>query len=286
MYNTYLSKTAIIKAISPIIAVIGVITIFTGFISIPAGNVAVIYDRGKGVLENEIPEGLHFKIPLWQTATIMNTRLQTYTMSIATGEGVKYGSDAIEALTKDGQIVNIDVSVQFRISSEDASDLYQKIGLDYREKVIRPQVRSIVREVITGYESKSLFKIESRKKAEEQIETQLKNRLANKYITLDSILLRNVRFSDEYIKAIEDKQIAEQRIQKAEYEKLEAEKVKERKIIEAEGEAEAIKLKGEKLKANPQVIQFEFVQKMAPGIKWGILPDSSLPMINLQDFTN
>jgi hypothetical protein len=76
--------------------------------------------------------------------------------------------------------------------------------------------------------------------------------------------------------------VAEQRIQKAEYQKLEAAELKQKKIIEAEADAEAIKLKGQSLRANPQVIQFEFVQKMAPDINWGILPDSIVPLINLQ----
>ena len=75
--------------------------------------------------------------------------------------------------------------------------------------------------------------------------------------------------------------MAEQRIQKAEYQRLEAEKLKEKKIIEAQADAEAIRLKGISLRNYPQVIEFEFVQKMADDINWGVLPDSILPMLNL-----
>jgi hypothetical protein len=46
-----------------------------------------------------------------------------------------------------------------------------------------------------------------------------------------------------YLDSIEEKQVAQQKIQKAEYEKQQALIVKETKIIEAEAEAEAIKLK-------------------------------------------
>jgi len=256
--------------------------IIDGFVSVPAGHAAVIYDRGRGVLEEELPEGLHLKIPFWQSATIVDTRLQTYTMSIATAEGEVYGDDAIEALTKDGQKVYVDVTVQYRIASEDASYVYQKIGLDYKNKIIRPEVRSIIREVVTGYESKSLFNLEPRQQAAQQMEDSLKARYADKKIVLESLLLRNIQFSTSYIEAIEEKQIAEQKIQKAEYEKQEAEKIKEKKIIEAEAEAEAIRLKGETLKQNPQVIQFEFVQKMAPNIDWGIMPDNIVPLVDLK----
>lgn len=259
-----------------------VFIIIDGLVSVPAGSVAIIYDRGQGVLEQELPEGLHLKIPFWQTATIMDVRLQEYTMSVASSEGEFYGDDAIEALTKDGQKVNVDVTIQYRIAAEDASYIYQKIGLDYKTKIIRPEVRSIIREVVTGYDSKSLFNLEPRQKAAKQMEDALKERYAKNRIVLETLLLRNIQFSPSYINAIEEKQIAEQRIQKAEYQRQEAEKLKEKKIIEAQAEAEAIRLKGETLKANPQVIQFEFVQKMAPNISWGIMPDGVIPMLDLK----
>lgn len=268
--------------IGAILVLCVVVIIIDGLVSVPAGHVAVIYDRGRGVLEKELPEGLHLKIPFWQTATIMDTRLQTYTMSIATSEGEIYGDDAIEALTSDGQKVNVDVTVQYRISQEDASYIYQKIGLDYKDKIIRPEVRSVIREVVTGYESKSLFDIEPRQKAAQQMENALKEKYAAKKLLLESLLLRNIQFSASYINAIEEKQIAEQRIQKAEYQKQEAEKLKEKKIIEAQAEAESIRLKGETLRQNPQVIQFEFVQKMSPNIDWGIMPDNIVPLIDLK----
>ena len=57
--------------------------------------------------------------------------------------------------------------------------------------------------------------------------------------------------------------------------------MKEKKIIEAEADAEAIRLKGASLRNNPEVIQFEFVQKMSPDINWGIIPDNILPLLNI-----
>ena len=204
--------------------------IIDGLVSVPAGHVAVVYDRGRGVLQDELPEGLHLKIPFWQTATIMDARLQAYTMSIAEGEGERYGDDSIEALTKDGQTVDVDLTIQYRIDGNEASIIYQDIGNipDLNEKVIRPEVRSVVREVVTGYESKQLFNIETRQQASIEMETQLREQYAQNNVVLDSLLLRNVRFSQIYLNAIEEKQVAEQKIQKAEFERQEAEKLKEK----------------------------------------------------------
>lgn len=257
--------------------------IIDGLVSVPAGHVAVIYDRGRGVLENEMPEGLHLKIPFWQVATIMDTRLQAYTMSVATYEGQLVGDDSIEALTKDGQKVDVDLTIQYRIQAQNASDIVKNIGsiTDLNEKVIRPEVRSVVREVITGYESKQLFSLESRQKSSLEMQNLLKEQYKENNVILDSLLLRNVRFSQVYLNAIEEKQVAEQKIQKAEFEKQEAEKRAERTIIEATAEAEAIRLRGEALSQNPEVIQLEFVNKMAPEVNWGILPDGAIPLLDL-----
>ena len=43
----------------------------------------------------------------------MDVKLQTYTMSATSREGNQSGDDSISVLTKDGQKVNIDISVQF-----------------------------------------------------------------------------------------------------------------------------------------------------------------------------
>jgi len=42
---------------------------------------------------------------------------------------------------------------------------------------------------------------------------------------------------------------------------------KQRKIIEAQGEAEAIRLKGQALARNPALIQYEYVQKLSPNVQ-------------------
>ncbi|MBI5414688.1 prohibitin family protein [Candidatus Peregrinibacteria bacterium] len=276
-----------VKVVVGIVATLLVIfIIIDGLVSVPIGHVAVIYDRTRGVLKEELPEGLHLKIPFWQVATIVDTRLQEYTMSIATEEGRIRGDDSIEALTKDGQTVWIDATVRYRIQPDKASDILHEIGSDYDGIIIRPEVRSIIREIITGYESKQLFLLESRQEAAKEMQEKLQARYALHDIILDTLLLRNVQFSEVYLNAIEEKQVAEQKIQKAEFERQEAEIQKKTKIIEAEGESESIRLKGEALSKSPEVIQLEFVQKMAPQINWGILPDGAIPLLDVGKLQN
>lgn len=261
---------------------IALLIVLDGFYSVPAGHVGVIFDQGRGVIEESVPEGLHMKIPFWQSVYIIDTRLQAYTMSIAPGEGDLRGDDSIESLTKDGQKVHIDMTLQYRIPGKDAPWIIQNVGLDYVEKIVRPGARNIIRDAITGYDSTKLFTQDTRLEAQKRMKTDLEKLYSNQRIQVQEVLLRNIRFSDIYLQSIEDKQVAQQRIQKAEYERDEAQKLKEKKIIEAEAEAKAISLRGETLRSNPSVIQYEFVQKLAPDIQWGILPDGAVPLIDIQ----
>ena len=57
-----------------IIAVIVFLIILDGLVSVPPGHVGIIYDRGRGVLAEELPEGLHLKIPFWQVSYFLPNR--------------------------------------------------------------------------------------------------------------------------------------------------------------------------------------------------------------------
>ena len=269
---------------SLLLFLLGFFVFLDGFVSVPPGNVAVIYDRGVGIVSKPYSPGLHLKIPFWQkVSAIMETRLQEYTMSVASREGKMIGDDSILALTKDGQEVKLDVTVQYRILGDNAPYIVQEIGENYENKVIRPGTRNAIRDVATSLNSNELFEYDGRAKAAADIHKILEGYYQNNKIHLEKVLLRNVSFSQKYMDAIEEKQIAQQKIKKAQYEKEEAKIRKERLNIEAEAEAEAIKVKGRALAENPSVIQFEFVQKLSPAIKWGIMPDKIVPLVDIKN---
>jgi len=262
-----------------ILGVIALLIVLDGLVSVPPGSVGIIYDRGRGVLENELPEGLHLKIPFWQVSYLMDTRTQEYTMSVSPGEGTIYSDDSMTAPTADGQTVTVDATVLFHLDREKASDLFKNVGPDYVQKIIRPIARSQIRSQLAKYAAIDVY-ARKRDEAEQNINDMIKTLYAEKNIVLEKVLLRHIAFSAQYAQAIEDKQVAEQRIQQAEFQRQEAGKLKEKKIIEAEADAESIRLKGQTLRQNPSVIQYEFVQKIAPDIKWGVLPDKILPLLN------
>lgn len=267
-----------------VIAVVAVVLlILDGFVVVSAGHVGVIYDMGRGVISDQMEEGLNMKIPIWQRATLMDARTQEYTMSSARGEGAIISDDSIAARSKDGQIVNLDATILYHIKKDAAYTIIKTLGSEreYQQKIIRPRSREVLRDVVARYNAIDLVS-EKRLEIVKEMNEVLTNNFEKHNIVLEDVVLRNVTFSEEFSKAIEDKQVEFQKIKSEEYKKEQQEQIKARKIIEAEGDSKAIELKSDALRNNPAIIQFEFIQKMAPQIKWGILPSDATPLVDIK----
>ncbi len=246
------------------LAIVAIVILANTILVVDAGYLAVVFNKLTGGVSSR-DQGTHILIPGMQAAIIYDGRVQTYTMSATYGEGETRGDDALEGLTKDGQVVKLDVTVRFHLDKTKLTELHQKIGVGYIDKVVRPHVRNVVRLAVSGYPVTEVY---SEKRIEIQNRTfkELEPRLRENYLSLDEVLIRRVTFSAEFQKAIEQKQIAQQEAQRMQYILERERQEKERKIIEAQGEAESIRLKGEALASNPALIQYEYVQKITPGI--------------------
>lgn len=250
------------------------IVFFSTFKTVPAGHRAVVFNNITGGLGAR-GEGLTLLIPFTQTATIYDVRTATYTMSKMTHEGQIQGDDSVQALTSDGQEVAVDVSILYHPDPNKIVLLHREIGPDYEAKIVRPSGRSVTRTSVSKYAVIDVYGAK-RSEIQNEVQTELKALFDKSYLILDSLLVRNVDFSPEFKKAIELKQIAQQESERKKYE-LEKEKIeKERKIVAAEGDAEAIKLRGDALSRNPALIQYEYVQKITPGVQTIITDGKSI----------
>lgn len=260
------SFTAIIGGVI-FLAVLVVIS--TSVVIVPAGERAVVFDNFRGVLPNTRNEGMTFVVPFVQRPTYYDVKTQNYNLGTNDTQnniGGDNNENAIEARTSDGQTVSVELSVQFHPKADQLPDLHKKIGRDYVEKIIVPAIRSEVRAVIGKYSVESVYS-KDRQEIETKIEENLKGIFERNYIVMQDVLIRNTRFSEEYQKAIEAKQVALQESERMQYVLQKQRQEKQRKIVEAEGEAQSIRIKGQALSANPRLIQYEYVQKIAPGIK-------------------
>ncbi len=248
--------------------------LFATFTTVPAGHRAVVFNNITGGLSAR-GEGLTLLIPFTQMATIYDVRTVTYTMSKTSNEGEIKGDDSMTTLTSDGQQVDIDLSVRFHPDPNHIVELHRQIGPDYKEKIVRPSARSVTRNAISKYAVIDIYGVK-RGLIQDEIGNELRPLLESSFLVLDALFVRNVDFSVEFKKAIEQKQIAQQGAERKKYE-LEQERIeKERKIVAAEGDAESIRLRGDALARNPALIQYEYVQKITPGVQTIITDGKSI----------
>jgi prohibitin 2 len=248
-----------------VLAVIIIVVLANTILIIDAGEMAVIFNQVTGGLSARY-SGTNILVPGLQKPVLYDTRVLTYTMAATFAEGEPKGDDAIETLTKDGQIVKMDLSVRFHIDPTRVTNLHREIGPDYINKVVRPEIRNQIRLAVSAYPVTEVY-TEKRSEIQNQTQENLKRKFSASYLILDEVLIRNIRFSPEFEKAIEQKQIAQQEAQRMQYVLDKERQEKDRKIIEAQGEAESIRLKAIVLAQNPALIQYEYVQKLAPGVK-------------------
>lgn len=254
---------------------VGLIFISKTILIVNAGQRAVVFNSFTGVEKRTLGEGIHFLLPGIQAPTTYSIRTETYTMAEKIDEGQYKGDYAIECLTSDGQKIKLDISVIYNLIPEKVWELHKQIGPYFLDKIIRPSVRSIARNIIANYTVTELYSGD-RQKLQGEISQKVKLELDKYFINSPETLIRNVLFSDEFSKAIEQKQVAMQEAERMRYILEKEKKEKERKIIEAEGEAIAIAKKGAALRANPVLVKYEYVQKLTPGIKTIITNQSSI----------
>ncbi|MDD4607077.1 MAG: SPFH domain-containing protein [Patescibacteria group bacterium] len=240
------------------VLVVFVLWLFLASIQIVDAGETGVYSLFGKVSDNERSSGFHLIIPLAKL-TKMGIRTEEYTMSIISNEGKKTGADAITALTKEGLSVDLDITVLYRLNENQASDVYKNVGLNYEEKIIRPAIRSTIREVIAQYEAKDIYS-EKRAEATQGIKISLETQINPCGIIIEEVLLRNVVLPANLANSIQEKLQAEQEAQKYDFLLQTEKKEKERKIIEAEGQRDSQAIINQSLTTN--YLYYQYIKEL------------------------
>ena len=230
-----------------LLAVIGIIILAKSLIVVQAGETGVYHLFGK-INDSELKSGLHLVNPLAEV-TKMSIRTEQYTMSIAREEGNKGGDDSIDALTSEGLTIKLDITVFYHLIEDKASDVYKTLGTDWEEKIIRPEIRSAIREIVANYDSKAIYS-DKRDEIILAIKDSMIKSVEPRGIVIEQVLLRNVILPARLDSSIQEKLQAEQESQRYEFLLSKEKKEAERKIIEAKGQRDAQQIINESLTNN------------------------------------
>ena len=208
---------------------------------VPVGHGLVIFNTvTKGF--RLAGQGIAFIPPFISQTRDYDLRRLEYTMSGVTGEGRKAQiDDSLWSPTQEGLQVGIDLTVWHHLDPRRVVSIHQQIGPDYEEKIIRPAVRSVIRLVISEYPVMDVYSAK-RAKIQDEINVRTKALIEKDGFIVDEVVLRDVRFTPEFAKAIEAKQIAQQSAEQMKYTLEKEQKEAERKVIEARGRANAIEV--------------------------------------------
>jgi regulator of protease activity HflC (stomatin/prohibitin superfamily) len=250
----------------------------------------------KGYREQALQPGLRWIIPFAETVVTYTISNQTYTMSIAPSEGQVEGDDSITARTADGQEILVDASVIYKIDPNRIVDVHILWQDRYTDDLVRPQARGVIRDIVSQY---GVEQVVSSKRVEmtDEMSTELTKKFEENGLIMVDFILRNLTFSTEYAASVEQKQIAEQLAQQAkltvEQKKQEAEQARqvaqgqadavvirakadaEARLIAAEAEAKSLALISAALKDNPNLLNYQYINKLSPNLQVMLVPSNS-----------
>jgi len=256
-----------------IILLILFIVSWGSFALVPAGHRGVVLLWGS-VEKRIMGEGLNFKLPIAETVITVDVKVQPHPFK------------EIEAASKEYQMVKMTGMMNFHIDPAYVNDLYQKVGLDFAPTVIDPAFNDFVKEVVPTYPIGEI--LPKREEIRQRAMKKLGDNLSRYHIIVDDIYFANIRFSPEYERAIEAKQVAQQQVETQKQVLAQREIEAQQKVATAKGEAESILVVAQgQAKANDALsrsissilVQYKSVEK------WnGILPQVSggaVPLIDL-----
>ncbi len=238
--------------------------------SIRSGEGGVRYSQFGGTdLDHMYGEGLKV-YPPWVSVIRYDVRVQEKL-------------EVLEALSSNGLSIGMDVSIRWNPDPSQLPQLHTTYGVDYYRKLVQPELRSAVREIVGQYTPDELYS-SKRTELQSQIFDRVKAGVEVNFVMVQAVLIRDIRLPDQIRVAIENKLKEEQEAERYQFtiekERLEA----QRKEIEARGQAEYQRIITQSL--SPAFLKFkgiEATQQLAesPNTKTVIVGggESGLPVI-------
>jgi regulator of protease activity HflC (stomatin/prohibitin superfamily) len=247
-----------------------------GFVQIQPGHVGVVTSFGQ-VNAEEMRPGLHWRLPVIFQVNEVDTRIRAVRV------------EGYTAASQEQQDLFLNITLNYHVIPESASDIVQNIGTDFEAKIVMPRFLDIPKSITDDY--RTTVVLNSRDEIRERAEDELSQALEPYGLIVDTINIENFSYSPEYNAEIEAKQRAEQRVETARQEQREAEVQAETariaaegqanaRIEQARGEAEANRLLAESI--SDQLISWQAIQKLNPNVEIMLLPADDNFILDLQ----
>ncbi len=208
-----------------------------------AGEAGVLFRRFSGTEIDVIyKEGVHIISPL-DIMTVYETRNQ-----IALHE--------FDVLSVKGLRIHLATAIRYRPRYDMLTTLHQQIGPDYLQRIVLPQIESVMRKQLGSYNADQIYTNENGL-LNKAIVLAI-NEVGRNYVVVDDVIIRSLTLPDNIVKAIEDKLTQQEHLRSYEFRLKTATKEAQRKISEAKGINQAQHIIGESL--TPEILAFEGIK--------------------------
>mmetsp|Transcript_4057 Transcript_4057/g.5518 ORF Transcript_4057/g.5518 Transcript_4057/m.5518 type:complete len:317 (+) Transcript_4057:59-1009(+) len=215
------------------------------FYTVDGGHRAVVFSRITGMKSTVYGEGLNFNIPWFERPTVFDIRTRPCNLQTLTG-------------SKDLQMVTIGVRVLHKPDPSALVWIYQRLGLNYDERVLPSIMNECAKAVVAKYNANEL--LTKRDAVSADIRKELLARSTIFHILLEDVAITHLAFSPEYARAVESKQVAQQEAERAKYIVIGAQSEKKTIITKARGEAASADLIGNAVKKNPGFMKLRRIE--------------------------
>ena len=250
-----MEKEFSVKMLIPVIALSVVVLVSSTFFIVSPGEVAI--KTRLGAIVDSYSEGLNFKLPFLERVTKFSIQIQRANIKT-------------QAFSKDLQTMNANLVVNHRIQKETAVSIYRNLGPNYVDNIVDPAVQEVFKAIAARYSAERV--ISERNELVRELNSEVKERLTKKEIIVTDISVTDLDFTEQFLRAVEDKQVADQQAQQAGKLVEKAKRDAEQAIAKSRGEAEALRMQREQV--TPALIELRKVDAQLKAIeKWnGVLP--------------
>lgn len=263
-----------------------VVILLIGFVfayqQVPEGHAGV--EKTWGAVNGDVLDsGANWIIPFMQGVQNVETRPRTYTMSNTVGEGQRKQADAINVKTINGTSVDVEITIRYRIERNNTDDFVSEWNNENQmeQRLIRPTIKSVLRDEASSLETTgedSIYTQEGRNSLQETGREALVEEFGEQPIVLEAVQIRNIDLPNAIDETLQEKEQAKQQVQ-VEQQKIEQEEAKaQQEIVEAEGDAEAIRIRGEALNNNEVVLEQKYIDALREGETIYVPSDSGLSL--------
>lgn len=199
----------------------------------------------KGVEEKVYQPGTtHFFVPFLTDWNTFDTRLQNLEMTKDLNRGDRRGQDQLRFKTIDGNDIDLDVVISYRINPEAAPMILQDVATndeELKESIVRTITRSKPRDIFGELTTEDFYVSTKRNLKAEEVQDKLNEILEPYGVIVERVGTRDYSFNAAYQAAIQEKKVADQEVERIKSETRATEAEYRTKVAEAQAEIAKIK---------------------------------------------